>query len=206
MPARRADGDTSSAMYARALDDATTRLRELRREEWQDIALGLLALALALLATRLRPELAMPFFLGGVAVGALGVRALWRRWDLVDRLAGDRDAYVIDEIRTYAAREATSERRHAFATAIRHTLDASVAPVVGREDVAVELRALAAELDDDGLELDPSAAVACMRLLRDPVESPLLAPCAAPDELRDRVRHIRAGFGPRGAAPADTPG
>ena len=193
-------------MYARALDDATTRLRELRREEWQDIALGLLALALALVATRLRPELAMPLFLGGVAVGALGVRALWRRWDLVDRLAGDHDAYVIAEIRTYAAREATTERRHAFATAIRSTLDGPVPLAGGRDDVVEALRALASELDDDGLDLDPVAAVACMRLVRDPVDSPLLAPGAAPDELRDRVRHIRAGFGPRGTAGADSPG
>jgi hypothetical protein len=193
-------------MYARALDDATTRLRELRREEWQDIALGLLALALALLATRLRPELAMPLFLGGVAVGALGVRALWRRWDLVDRLAGDRDAYVIDEVRTYAAREATTERRHGFATAIRSTLDARI-PVAGdRRDVTEELRALAAELDDDALDLDPAAAVACMRLLRDPVESPLLAPGGTPDALRDRARHIRAGFTPRRAPGTDSPG
>ncbi len=193
-------------MYARALDDATTRLRELRQEESQDIALGLLALALALVATRLRPELAMPLFLGGVAVGALGVRALWRRWDLVDRLAGDHDAYVIAEIRTYAAREATTERRHAFATAIRSTLDGPVPLAGGRDDVVEALRALASELDDDGLDLDPVAAVACMRLVRDPVDSPLLAPGAAPDELRDRVRHIRAGFGPRGTAGADSPG
>jgi hypothetical protein len=193
-------------MYARALDDATTRLRELRREEWQDIALGLLALALALLATRLRPELAMPLFLGGVAVGALGVRALWRRWDLVDRLAGDRDAYVIDEVRTYAAREATTERRHGYAAAIRGMLDAPV-PVTGdRTDVTEGLRALSAELDDDGLDLDPATAVACMRLLRDPVESPLLAPGATPDELRDRVRHIRAGFTPRRTPGTDSPG
>jgi hypothetical protein len=193
-------------MYARALDDAATRLRELRREEWEDSTLGLLAFALALAATRLRPELAMPLFLGGVAVGALGVRALWRRWDLVDRLAGDRDAYVIDEIRSFAAREATTERRHCYAAAIRNMLDAPV-PVTGnRTDVAEELRALSAELDDDGLDLDPATAVACMRLLRDPVESPLLAPGAAPDEVRDRVRHIRAGFTPRRAPGTDSPG
>ena len=72
-------------MYARAVDDASARLQELRQEEWQE--LGLAALALG------------PLFLGGILVGARGVRALWRRWDLLDRLAGDHDAYTIAEVR-----------------------------------------------------------------------------------------------------------
>jgi hypothetical protein len=193
-------------MYARALDDATTRLRELRFEEREDIGLGLVAFALALVASQTAPALAMPLFLGGVAAGLLGMRALWRRWDLVDRLAGDRDAYVIDEIRTYAAREATADRRHGYATSIRSMLDAPMSVAGDRADITEALRALATELDDDGLDLDPATAVACMRLLRDPVESPLLAPGAAPDELRDRVRHIRAGFTPRRTPGTVSPG
>ena len=36
-----------------------------------------------------RPSLALPLMLGGFVVGALGVRALWRRWDLVDRSPGN---------------------------------------------------------------------------------------------------------------------
>jgi hypothetical protein len=75
-------------MYARALDDAGTRLSELRREEWADFGLATLALTLAIAATQVRPALAMPLFVGGVAAWALGIRARWRHWDLVDRLAG----------------------------------------------------------------------------------------------------------------------
>jgi hypothetical protein len=183
-------------MYARALEDAGARLRELRHEEREDLGLALLALALALAATQVRPVLAMPLFLGGLGVGLLGVRALWRRWDLVDRLAGDRDAYVIDEVRAYASREATAERRQGFAEAIRRMVDSAV-PAASRPDVVAELRALAVELDDERLELDAASAVACLRLLRDPSESPLLDPLGSPDELRDRVRHIRTGFRPR---------
>ena len=106
-------------MYARAVDDASVRLHELRREELQDFGLAALAFGLALAATQLRPAFAMPLFLGGVAVGALAVRALWRHWDLVDRLAGDRDAYVISDVLAYASRETTNERRHWFAAVIR---------------------------------------------------------------------------------------
>ncbi len=184
-------------MYARALDDAGDRLRELRREEREELGLALVALGLALAATQVRPALAMPLFLGGVAVGLLGVRALWRRWDLVDRLAGDRDAYVIEEVKAYASREATPERRRRLAGAIRRMLDSAAVPGATRPDVEAELRALAADLDDDRLELDAASAVECLRLLRDPAESPLLDPLGSPDDLRDRVRHIRTGFVPR---------
>jgi hypothetical protein len=187
-------------MYARTLDDAATRLRELRHEERDDLGLALVALALALASTQVRPALAMPLFLGGVALGALGVRALWRRWDLVDRLAGDRDAYVIDEVRAYAAREATMERRRALAAVVRRTLDDPVEPAAGRADAVGELRALADELEDDGLELEPAAAIACARLVRDPIESPLLERGHASAEVRDRIRHVRSGFRPRSAA------
>ena len=63
-------------MYARAVDEAAARLRELRHEEWEDLGLAALALGLAVVATQVRPAFAMPLFLGGLAVGALGVRAL----------------------------------------------------------------------------------------------------------------------------------
>ena len=85
-------------MYARAVDDAGTRLRELRRDEWHDLALAGVALALAIGATAYAPSLALPLLIGGLAVGALGIRALWRRWDLVDRLADEPDAYAIAEV------------------------------------------------------------------------------------------------------------
>ena len=53
-------------MYARAVDDASARLQELRQEEWQELGLAALALGLALMATQIRPALAMPLFLGGI--------------------------------------------------------------------------------------------------------------------------------------------
>jgi hypothetical protein len=57
-----------------------------------------------------------------------------------------------------------------------------------------ELEALATELEDDELALDPERAVACMGLLSDLDGSPLLNSALPPDELRARVRQIRAGF------------
>lgn len=182
-------------MYARAVDDAALRLRELRHEEWAEFGLGALALALAVASAEFRPQFALPLFVGGFAVWALGMRALWRRWDLVDRLAGERDAYGISEVLDYASRETTMERRRSFAALIRGPLRQ---PGVGFEaSVAAarqELEALATELEDDELALDPECAVACMRLLSDLDGSPLLNAALPPDELRSRVHQIRSGF------------
>ena len=185
-------------MYARSVDDAAEHLRELRHEEWGDLGLGVLALCLAAVAAETRPELALPLFVGGVVVWALGVRALWRRWDLVDRLAGDEDAYVISEVRAYASREATIDRRRSFAALIRDSVREAGASANARTEAAVEeLRALASELEDENVALDPAAAVACLRLLSDLDESPLLNPELPVEDLRSRVRQIRSGFTPR---------
>jgi hypothetical protein len=185
-------------MYARAVDDAAERLRALRQEECGDLALAGLALALAVAVTQVHPPLAVPLFLGGIAVGALGLRALWRRWDLVERLAGDRDAHTIPEVLAYAARETTMERRRTFAALVRRELpqpgciaDPRIAAVAG------ELEALARELEDDALGLDPVAAVACMRLLSNVAASPLFNPSIPAEELRSRIRQIRSGVTPR---------
>ena len=59
-----------------------------------------------------------------------------------------------------------------------------------------ELDALASELDEADIELDPACAVACKRLLSD-LESPLLDPAGSTEDLRSRVRQIRSGFNAR---------
>ena len=188
-------------MYARAVDDASSRLRELRDEEFEDLGLAALALGLALVATQVRPAFAMPLFLGGVVIGARGVRALWRRWDLVERLAGERDAYAIPEVLAYAAREATADRRQTHAALIRGELEQTGLAYRDRVMLAAaELEALACELEDDELALDPACAVACMRLVSDISESPLLNLALPPELLRSRVRQIRSGFEARRAA------
>ena len=181
-------------MYARAVEDAGLRLRALRREEWSDLALAALVVVSSLVATQARPALALPLFLGGVVVGARGLGAAWRRWELVDGLAEDSDAHVIPEIRAHALREASMERRRLFASYIRASIRE---PVVGRLRVAVpDLRALEAELENEELSLDLACAVACARLVSDPVRSPLLNPAFTAEDVRSRVQRIRVGFVP----------
>jgi hypothetical protein len=186
-------------MYARAVDDAAAQLQNLRRVSWQDLALAAVTLILAVVVTQIHPPLALPLLLGGVTVGGLGIRALWRRWDIVERLSGERDAYVIAEVLAFASREATMERRHGYAESIRRLLEQPEWDFDPRSSAArEELEALASELDDGELELDPACAVACARLLREVAQSPLLlTPAQPPAELCSRIRQIRFGFHPR---------
>jgi hypothetical protein len=184
-------------VYARAVDQADERLRDLRHEERGKAGLAAAALAASVVAAELLPVLAGPLFIGGLVVGALGARAMWRRWDLLDRLAGERDAHVIAEVRAFASREATMDRRQSFAALVRASLRAATLAGDARVlAVAEELDALAFELEDGDLVLDPAAAVACMRLLSDVSQSPLLNRELPIEDLRSRVRRIRCGFHP----------
>jgi hypothetical protein len=179
-------------MNARAVDDAVVELRHLRQAEWEDLGLALLTLGLAVGATQVLPPLALPLFLGGLLIGARGIRALWLRWDLVERLAEDRDAYVVSEVRDRGLRETTMERRRTFAAVIRASLHEPVD--LGIALVRAELEALVIDLEDPELTLHPSAGVACFHLVTDFLGSPLLNLAIPPEELRSRIAPVRSGF------------
>jgi len=59
--------DDTALVDARTVDGAAGKLRELRRDEREGFGVAAAAVALALAATELRPDLAMPLFLGGLA-------------------------------------------------------------------------------------------------------------------------------------------
>jgi hypothetical protein len=172
-------------MYARAIDEAQTQLLDLHQDEVQDAALAGVALSASLASTALCPPLAIPLFAGGLAMVVLGIRAIWRRWDLLDRLADDRDAYAIRQVREYAARDAGMRRRRHYADLAR-----------SYSSVESSLDELARELEDPTLELDPAAALACRRLLTDPTTSPLFDDPHGSEDLRSGIARIRAGFEP----------
>jgi hypothetical protein len=172
-------------MTARAVQQAETRLRELRHEQWEDVAVAAAAFGFAIAATRFGPALVLPVFLGGAVVAARGVAAFWRRWDLLDRLTQERDAYTIPEVRARAVDAASPANRRLLACAIRRRLE-----VTEQGRLADELAALAAELEDEELELDPACAAACDRLFGDAWTA------VPPEEVRSRIRQIRAGFSP----------
>jgi hypothetical protein len=181
-------------MIARAVDDASSRLHDLRVEECEDGAVAVAALVLAVVAATIRPGLALPLFLGGLFVGFRGLRAAWRRWDLVDRLLVEPDAYTISEVRARAKHEASMSNRRGLSRLIRCSLASDENTRIAW--VSRELAALADDLLDPQLELEPAAAVACSRLLTEPATSPLLNSALPVEDLRSRIVQIRAGFHP----------
>lgn len=183
-------------MVARAVEDADRRLHDLKREEWQDGAVAAGAFALAIAASAIRPAFVLPLFIGGLFLACRAVLAVWRRWDLLDRLLVEPDAYAISEVRERGQQEARMANRRGLSRAIRSRLDLAEDPrVVANAD---QFAALAEELADSLLELDPASAAACSRLLTDPVGSPLVNTALPPEDVRSRLVQIRSGFHRRG--------
>jgi len=181
-------------MIASAVEEANGRLHDLRREEWEDGAVAAAAFALAIAASAIRPAFALPLFVGGAFVACRAVLAGWRRWDLLDRLVGERDAYAIAEVRTRAEREASMANRRSLSRAIRWRLERGADPRIA--DNADEFAALAEELLDPQLEFDPACAAACSRLLTDGATSPLINSALPAEDVRSRLVQIRSGLRP----------
>jgi hypothetical protein len=191
-------GSHTRGMVARAVEQARSELRELHLEAREQIVLAALAFALAVAASELYRGLAVPFLAGGFAALFLFVRALTRRYALVDSLVADRDAYLIPEVRRRAEESATMEHRRSLAATIDRLLAQPDLAPPGRIAAEAEaLRALAAELEDDSLVLDPACAVACDRLLESIAESPLLCAALPAEDAHSRINQIRCGFRPR---------
>ena len=179
-------------MVARAVEDAGRRLHDLRREELEDGLVAAAAFVLAIAASAVRPEFAVPLLVGSLFVLGRAVLAGSRRSDLLERLVVERDAYSIPEVRTRAEHGAGMANRRWLSRAIRSRLELSEDPrIVANADQFAEL---AKELVDPLLALDPACAASCRRLLTDDVESPLLNPAFPAEDVRSQLAQIRCGF------------
>lgn len=181
------------------IEDAEQRLRELKHDEWSRLGLAAVAMGLALGATVVHPPLAVPFVLGSLLVCVLAGRAFFERLDLTQELLRDRDAYLIPEIRCRAEKIASLESRRLLAGSIRRLLTPLAGCTVTRRvaEATPELEALAGELEDDGLVLDPARAVQCSELVEGYADSPLHNELVPVEDLHVRLRQIRSGFEPR---------
>ena len=143
----------------------------------------------------MRPEFGLPLFVGGLFVAGRGVLAGWRRWDLLDRLVVERDAYAIPEVRARGEQEAGMPNRRWLSLVIRSRLELSANPRIVAN--AGELSGLADDLIDPQLVIDPACAAACSRLLTDELTSPLINSGLPAEDVRSRLRQIRSGFRPQ---------
>jgi hypothetical protein len=189
-------------MYARQVEEQSTELDELKRDELELVGLTALCFGLAL-AAHGRPAIALPLLAAGLGGAFLAMRAFWRRWDLLDRLLLEREAYLIEEVGRRARHLAELDNRRSLAASIRWRLEnaSALRDSTGRlHRLAPELAELARELDDESLELDPLRAVECERMLTDGTSSPLVDGLTPVEDVLARILRIRAGFAPRGIA------
>jgi len=158
-------------------------------------ALAWVAFGLALAASELRKDLAVPLLIGAIALLGLALSAFIRRTLLVEDAAVDRDAFALDAVRRYAARLTTCERRRDDADSIRRLLARPELAIAERVEAnRTELETIANELERDELVLDPVSAVALDRLLLRPEESGLYNEELPPECVRSRLVQIEAGF------------
>ncbi len=181
-------------MTARQIDGAAAQLHELRVQTVERLGLAAVAFALALTATQLRPALAVPLLLGAMAMTFLGVRALVRRWFLLEDLALEPEAYELADVRRFGVRAASPERQRVLAHSLRAVMEESTSFVAARvAAVRPELEEIVDALENDPSTLKPQAAVALERGLH---ECPLLLRDASlpVTELRCRLRRLLESF------------
>src|SRR5207344_2923082 len=103
------------SMTARAVEDAAKKLHELRSEEWGDTILAAATLGAAIAASSFAPSISLPLLAGGCLMTFLTMRAMVRRWSLLDYLKAERDAYTIPEVRLEAEKAAGKQSRRRLA-------------------------------------------------------------------------------------------
>src|SRR5262249_22187823 len=129
------------------------------------------------------------------------VRAFWRRWNLIQELKREPDAYAIPEEHASAAKAVSMKNRHRLAGSIRSMVREPGLALAKRVAACTgELEARASELERPSLLLDPVCAVECGLLLTDGCESPFLNAALPAEDALTWIRRIRAGFRPKLAA------
>ena len=188
-------------MNARATERATLVLRRKRRRTVESAALAAASAALALVAALFSLALAAALGIGAAFELGLAVLAFLGRRELIGRLALQPDAYVLPEVKRYGCRLVRPRERERLARGIMSALDEaqssqphSLLLPERLVTYASELEALARELLSPAAHVQPTSAVACLRLLTRGVESPLYNPNLPPEDLGSILYRIRAGI------------
>lgn len=186
-------------MHARDVEQAASDLARRKRRAVEAAVLGSLSAALASAVAFLSLSAALALGTGALVELVVAAGAVFLRRDRVARLALDPAAYAIAEVEAYGRRLARPPERARLAAWLEEIraeahLPGSLYLADRVARVAYELEALARELLSPAVALEPTAAVACRRLLTHAVESPLYNPRVPADELEFRLRRIRAGL------------
>jgi hypothetical protein len=182
-------------MHARALEEASGRLRQITRATRDGTVL---TVVMTLLAAGIAP-VSRP--LGGTLAIAVVVEAIvlgvWfmRRHQLPERLALVPAAYEIPEVAEYGRKATRRRERERMAEAFGRILGDGVGrPVLWLPErvaeLEIELRAVSDALRTAGSTVQPLTMVACRQLITNPVRSGLYNPDLPIEDVRMRLQAI----------------
>jgi hypothetical protein len=186
-------------MLARELQEASGDLRHSRRLATQAALLAAVTATGVVVAALAAPALVIPLAAGTGLELAVVCAARYTHRERVARLALEPAAYLLPEVERYGRRQVEPGQRARLSAWIREIVaEASVPGNLYLADrvarFAHELEALARDLVQPGVHVQPASVVACRRLLTHTVESPLYNPRLSSDELKLALRRIRAGI------------
>jgi hypothetical protein len=182
-------------MHARALEEASSRLRQstrvIRDGTLLTVALTLLAAGVVPVSRPLGSALAIA---AGVEAVVLGVLVMRRR-QLLEHLALVPAAYEIPEVTQYGRKATRSRERERMAEAFGRILADGVGrPVLWLPErvaaLEIELRAVSEALRTAGSTAPPLAMIACRQLVTNPVRSGLYNFDLLIEEVRTRLQMI----------------
>jgi hypothetical protein len=182
-------------MHARALEEASGRLRQATRAIRDGTALAVLMTLLSAGVVPLSRPLA-----GALAITAVVqavVLGVWfmRRRQLLEHLALVPAAYEIPDVAEYGRRATRRRERERMAEAFGRIIGDGVGrPVLWLPErvaaLEVELRAVSDALRTAGSAVQPLAIIACRQLVTNPVRSGLYNPDLPIEDVRMRLQVI----------------
>jgi hypothetical protein len=182
-------------MHARALEEASGRIRQMRRAMREAIVLALVMTVLAAGVAPVSRQLG-----GALAIAAvveaivLGVRYMRRR-QLLEHLAVVPAAYEIAEVAAYGQKATRRCERERMVEAFGRMLDdGASAPVLWLPErvaaLEIELRAVSDALRTAGSTVQAPAVIACRQLVTNPVRSGLYNPDLPIEDVRTKLQLI----------------
>lgn len=188
-------------MHARALEEASGRLRQITRAIRDGTvltaAMTLLAAGVAPVSRPLGGALAVAAVVEAVVVG------VWfmRRRQLLEQLALVPAAYEIPAVAEYGRKATRRRERERMADAFGRILSDGLGrrPVLWLPErvaaLEVELRAVSEGLRTSGSTVQPLTMVACRQLITNPVRSGLYNPNLPIEDVRMRLQAIARTLG-----------
>jgi hypothetical protein len=186
-------------MTARELDRAASQLEHMRHQRRARLLMSVAAAALAAAAFVVSNTVAISLICGLACLLMLALVDTIKRRELIERLALNRSAYSVPEVRRYGHRLVVLSGRRRVAAALERVLTNAGAPgsyyLADRVHACRhEISALVEALRAPDTRAEPTSIALCWRLLKSAADSPLYNWRLPAEDLRLAFRRVQAGI------------